>query len=56
MVNIPKSCNKVKENTSIFPRKHQIFKENNNNYKKTLNATKGYKGLKSQSSIKGIKI
>ena len=34
--------------------KHQIFKENNNNYKKTLNKTKGYKGIKSQSSIKGI--
>ena len=33
--------------------KHQIFKKNNNNYKKTLNATKGYKGLqKSQITIK----
>ena len=36
--------------------KHQIFKEKNNNYKKTLNSTNGYKGIKSQSSIKGIKI
>ena len=56
MVKMLKACNKVKENTSNFPQDIKYLKRTIIIIKKTWNATKGYKGLKSQSSIKGIQI
>ena len=40
MVKMLKSCNKVKENTSIFPRNIKYLKRTIIIIKKTLNATK----------------